>query len=71
MLSAQDVADFFILPALEDDGELITNLKLQKLLYYAQGYSLAILDRPIFPEKIEHWTHGPVVHEIYHKYKNL
>ena len=70
MLSAQDVADFFLHPLVEEDGELITNLKLQKLLYYAQGYALAILDRPMFPETIEHWTHGPVVPEIYHKYKN-
>lgn len=69
MLSVQDVADFFLHPLVEEDGESISNLKLQKLLYYAQGYALAILDRPLFPEKIEHWTHGPVVPEIYHKYK--
>ena len=52
MLSAQDVADFFLHPLVEEDGELMTNLKLQKLLYYAQGYALAILDRPMFPETI-------------------
>lgn len=70
MLSANDVADFFLSPIdSEIDGEQITNLKLQKLLYYAQGLSLAILDRPIFQEKIFHWEHGPVVNVIYHQYK--
>ena len=54
----------------EEDMEWISNLKLQKLLYYAQAYSLVILKRPIFPEAIEHWTHGLVVPEIYHKYKD-
>ncbi|MBV7388306.1 DUF4065 domain-containing protein [Pasteurellaceae bacterium TAE3-ERU1] len=69
MLKAQDVADFFLSPFIEEEGELITNLKLQKLLYYSQGYSLAILDRPIFLEKIVHWDHGPVVPVVYHAYK--
>ncbi len=70
MLSANDVADFFLSSVdSEIDGDQITNLKLQKLLYYAQGLSLAILDRPIFQEKIFHWEHGPVVDVIYHQYK--
>jgi len=53
MLSAHDVAEFFLSPVAEEEGEKITNLKLQKLLYYAQGYSLAILGRPLFADKIE------------------
>ena len=70
MLSANDVADFFLSPIdSEVDGDQITNLKLQKLLYYAQGLSLAVLDRPIFQEKIFHWEHGPVIDVIYHQYK--
>lgn len=39
-------------------------LKLQKLLYYAQGYALALLRRPLFPERIKAWTHGPVVPQV-------
>jgi uncharacterized phage-associated protein len=35
--------------------------KLQKLLYYAQGYALALLGRPLFRDRIEAWDHGPVV----------
>lgn len=69
MLSAYDVAKYFLLLVSEDEGDVISNLKLQKLLYYAQGFSLAIFDEPLFPEKVEAWIHGPVVPEAYHKYK--
>lgn len=69
MLNAQDVADFFLSPVEEEEGELISNLKLQKMLYYAQGYALAILGRPLFNDSIENWLHGPVVVSVYHTYK--
>lgn len=69
MLDAKDVADFFLSPIMEEEGERITNLKLQKLLYYAQGYSLALLDRALFNDKIENWEHGPVVPSIYQMYR--
>lgn len=45
-------------------------LKLQKLLYLAQGYSYAFHDRPLFHEEIEGWVHGPVVREVYEIFKN-
>lgn len=53
----------------EKMGEKITHLKLQKLLYYYQGLSCAIYDKPIFNNTIEAWVHGPVVKEVYDKYK--
>lgn len=52
----------------EEDEEYLTNLKLQKLLYYAQGSDLAIKGSPLFNEEIQHWTHGSVVPEIYDTY---
>ena len=52
-----------------EDSEYITNLKLQKLLYYAQGYFLAKRDDPLFQEDFLAWEHGPVVKKIYDKYK--
>lgn len=51
------------------DAENVTNLKLQKLLYYVQGIYLGMYGTPIFEEQIEAWTHGPVVPEIYREYK--
>jgi uncharacterized phage-associated protein len=47
----------------------MSNLKLQKLMYYAQGFALALLGKPLFPERLEAWTHGPVVPALYHEYK--
>ncbi|WP_208932366.1 Panacea domain-containing protein [[Haemophilus] ducreyi] len=51
----------------EENGDLISNLKIQKLVYYAQGFSLAINNKPLFSEKIQAWTHGPVTPELYNK----
>lgn len=45
-------------------------LKLQKLLYLAQGYSYAFYDRPLFKDDMEGWVHGPVVPSIYKKYRD-
>ena len=69
MLSAFDVAEYFLTIAERQDKEPITNLKLQKLLYYAQGFHLAMFGKPLFKEAIERWTYGPVVPEVYHAYK--
>ncbi|PBJ02107.1 Panacea domain-containing protein [Pseudomonas sp. ACN5] len=66
MPSCIDVAEYFLI--LEgEDGE-ISNLKLQKLVYYAQGFSLALMGRPLFQERIEAWMHGPVVPDLYHRF---
>ncbi|WP_286915685.1 MULTISPECIES: Panacea domain-containing protein [Pseudomonas] len=69
MHSCFDVAKYFLAQSSEDAGDLISNLKLQKLVYYAQGFSLALNGRPLFNEQIEAWLHGPVVPELYHQYK--
>lgn len=53
----------------EEGAEYISNLKLQKLLYYAQGVFLATTDKPIFDDNIVAWLHGPVVESVYHQYK--
>lgn len=45
-------------------------LKLQKLLYLAQGYSYAFYDRPLFNDEIEGWVHGPVVRDVYNLFKS-
>lgn len=44
-------------------------LKLQKLLYLAQGYSYAFYDRPLFKDEIEGWVHGPVVRSVYNIFR--
>lgn len=49
--------------------EYITNLKLQKLLYYVQAMCLLVFKQRAFPEKIIAWSYGPVVNEVYQEYK--
>lgn len=74
-MKATDVAKWFLYRNKIDydlgyTDELISNLKLQKLLYYAQGCVLALTGKPLFDEEIYAWEHGTVVPEIYHKYKS-
>lgn len=69
MITAKNVAQFFLSKTQEDIGENITHLKLQKLVYYAQGFYLAIFDTPLFEDRIEAWDHGPVVPSLYSEYK--
>jgi len=69
MPSSIDVAEYFLI--LEGEGGEISNLKLQKLMYYAQGFSLALRGEPLFLEPIEAWMHGPVVSSLYHRFKDF
>ena len=52
-----------------DESVLVCPLRLQKLLYYCQGWSLALLGRPLFAQPIEAWEHGPVVRDVYERFK--
>jgi uncharacterized phage-associated protein len=70
MISCLDVAKYFLSLTDEDSGDLISNLKLQKLVYYAQGFHLAIFDSPLFGDNIMAWEHGPVIPMLYHEYKD-
>ena len=69
MISCHDVARYFLKREDRDAGDLMSNLKLQKLVYYAQGIYLALYDEPLFAETIEAWFHGPVIPELYESYK--
>jgi uncharacterized phage-associated protein len=66
--SPQQVANYFIEKALESGVE-ITHLKLQKLLYFAHGWSLALRDKPLLNVPIQAWQYGPVVEALYHDLK--
>lgn len=66
---ATKIADY-LLAECRERGELLTNLKLQKLLYYADAWNLALRDRPLFEEKFKAWVHGPVLTSQYHRFKD-
>jgi len=69
MPTSKQVAEYFICLTDPDVGDLISNLKLQKLVYYAQGFHLAMHDTVLFDGDIVAWEHGPVVEDLYHTYK--
>jgi uncharacterized phage-associated protein len=52
-------------------GDLLTNLKLQKLLYYVQAWHLAFFAAPMFDEDFEAWVHGPVEPGTYRRFKQF
>ena len=79
MATVIDVAKYFIYRSNQENSSLddeefdydpITNMKLQKLVYYAQGACLAILDKPLFNETLEAWKYGPVSSKLYQHYKS-
>ncbi len=68
-LSPSLTADFLLVESRER-GEVLTNLKLQKLLYYADGWFAVVSGRPLFAEDFEAWMNGPVLPSQYHRFKD-
>lgn len=70
MINIMDVARYFI-EKCNNNGIQISNMKLQKLCYYAQGLSLAINNDKLFSNDIEAWEHGPVIRELYTEFRSF
>lgn len=64
---AKAVANFF----LETSGYTISPMKLQKLLYFAHGWHLALTGEPLIQEGIEAWPYGPVIPSVYQEFKDF
>lgn len=68
MYGALTVAKYIIYHC-NRESLLISNLRLQKVLYFVQADYLVNTDNPCFPDEIEAWDFGPVVPIVYHTYK--
>ena len=66
--SADQIAEKLL--TLSKDSGGLDNLKLQKILYFAQAISLVRNNKPLFKEDLEAWNYGPVVESVYRKYKS-
>lgn len=64
------VADYFI-GLSNATGALISNLKLQKLVYYAEAWHLAYYDESLIKEDFHAWVHGPVIPELFDEYRKF
>lgn len=72
MANVFDVAKYFLyLDDMKEESDGISNLKLQKLVYYAQGFFGAVTGAKLFADDICAWTHGPVVPALYQEYKSF
>ncbi len=70
MAHAEHVARYFLwLAANEPEEEPVTHMRLQKLLYYAQGWALASRGEGLFAGEIQAWRHGPVTPGVYATFK--
>jgi len=66
MIDCLNVARYFIKRAYQDGLEAqMTNMKVQKLLYYSQSLHLALFDEPLFENEIQAWRYGPVCPPAY------
>ncbi|BDR53129.1 hypothetical protein KIM372_10360 [Bombiscardovia nodaiensis] len=63
MANVGDVAKYIL-----ERGGGMTTMKLQKLCYYSQAWSLVWDEKPLFPEEIQAWANGPVCPELYHQH---
>lgn len=67
-MKAKTVANYLVY-IMNDAFDDLTNMKINKLLYFAQGYYLKKYGVPLFEDALEAWEHGPVVPEVYFAYK--
>lgn len=65
---ASVIAYAFVKKGIEE-GNYVTQMKLQKIVYFAHGYHLAKYGEPLINEEFEAWKFGPVVNAIYQDYR--
>lgn len=62
------IANFFIRKA-QEEGANLTPMKLQKLMYFAEGWNLAFREEELFHGEIQAWQYGPVIASVYREFK--
>ena len=66
--SADAVADYFQVQV-SMESEYIGTLKMQKLCYLAQGWSLALRGKALFDDAFEAWALGPLIPSLYRRFR--
>src|ERR1700736_6544090 len=67
---ARAVANYFLQRA-NAEGIPITPMAIQKLVYFAHGWMLAVYGRPLINQRIEAWEYGPVIRDLYQQFKRF
>ncbi len=68
--SAKAVANVFLHLA-KSEGTTIAPMKIQKLVYFANGWALGLAGQPLIQENVQAWKYGPVIEELYHEFKRF
>ncbi|MEO5891780.1 MAG: type II toxin-antitoxin system antitoxin SocA domain-containing protein [Ferruginibacter sp.] len=68
MYPASLIAYYFVKKGI-DEKTPVTQMKLQKMVYFAQGIHLIIHKQPLVTENFQAWKYGPVIPGIYNTYK--
>ncbi|MDR1098359.1 MAG: DUF4065 domain-containing protein, partial [Tannerella sp.] len=69
-MNASDAAKYVIAKS-DNVGDLITNKKLQKILYYIKAWGVVYFDEGVIDDDFEAWIHGPVCPSVYQEYKHF
>lgn len=69
-MNIHDATDYLI-QQVRESGESLSNLKLQKLMYYVQAWSLAFDGKKLFDGDFQAWVHGPVSRDIYNRFSGI
>jgi uncharacterized phage-associated protein len=70
LYSTKSVANYFLELA-KKNGQVLTPMKLQKLVYYAMGWFAGYKGKPLVDEAPEAWQYGPVFPTLYHEFKQF
>jgi uncharacterized phage-associated protein len=64
------IANYFLKVAKEEEIPL-TQMKLQKLVYYSHGWHLGIIGPPLLDEQVQAWSFGPVIRSLYNEFREF
>jgi uncharacterized phage-associated protein len=70
LYDAKAIANFFLHEA-ENHGASLTQMKLQKLVYFAHGWHLGITNDPLLNEQVQAWSFGPVIRSLYKEFSEF
>ena len=67
---AKAIANYFLEKA-KAEGNSLTPMQVQKLVYFAHGWYLGLFGEPLIKESVQAWSYGPVIPSLYQEFKRF